>query len=64
MLLAYNGIIPPKEWYHNRFLFSSDDKTVKSLLHKNNINIPKEWDYNNYIPRNLIYYCEHFNNDL
>ncbi len=28
MYLANNGIIPPKEWYHDKYLKSNINKTV------------------------------------
>ncbi len=28
MELAFNKILPPNEWYHNKFLINNDGKTV------------------------------------
>ena len=47
MILAYNGIIPPKEWIHDKMLCNIYGDTVQYLLHRNNIEIPEEWRYGN-----------------
>jgi len=36
IILAYKGIIPPKEWYHDKYLCDKDCHTVAYYLLKNN----------------------------
>ena len=43
MYLASNGIIPPKEWYHNPELRNNKGETVEDILTQKNIEVPKEW---------------------
>lgn len=43
MILAENGIIPSKEWYHDPSLKISYTFTVAAFLANNNILPPKEW---------------------
>ena len=45
MILAYNGITPPKEWYHNPELQNKDGKTVEIYLMEKNIFVPDMWNY-------------------
>jgi len=46
MLLACNGIIPPKEWYHDPTICDNHGNTVAMYLVKNKIyNIPQEWHH-------------------
>ena len=40
MILAKNGIIPPKEWYHDPNLVNNEGRTVCYFLFINSINIP------------------------
>ena len=46
MLLANNGIIPPKEWMHNNNIRNFEGKTIKFILYnrgyiyKNDVFIP------------------------
>lgn len=35
MILAYNGIVPPKEWNHDKYLQDKKGKTVFDYLKKN-----------------------------
>lgn len=45
MILAHNGIVPPEEWLHNKYLKDNLNRTVCDYLFKNNIeNIPQEWN--------------------
>lgn len=41
MLLAQNGIIPPKQWEHNPKLHNNSEYTVATILLKNGIDVPK-----------------------
>lgn len=41
MTLASKSIIPPREWYHDKYLTNNNGETVALLLSKNNINIPE-----------------------
>ena len=41
MILADNGIIPPKEWEHNKKLIDEDGNTVGILLASNGVIPPK-----------------------
>jgi len=43
MLLAKNGIVPPKEWYHDPNIKNDWSETVAILLARNGILPPKEW---------------------
>ena len=44
--LAFNGIIPPKEWYHDPTFRDVDGFTVAlHLAHKKGIIPPKEWHH-------------------
>ena len=43
MIYACNGIIPPKEWYHDPKHRNSDNETVRDILKENNKNIPEYW---------------------
>ena len=43
MALAVNGIIPPKEWYHDPTLKSNNGETVAILLINHGSVPPKEW---------------------
>ena len=45
ILLAKNGIIPPNEWYHDKYIRNNNGETVKTLLKYNDINIPEFWNY-------------------
>ena len=45
MLLAYNKIIPPKEWCHDPLLENEVKDTVAIILINKNILPPKEWEY-------------------
>ena len=45
MWLAYNGIIPPKEWEHDPNLKDDDNMTVAMRLAENGIIPPKEWEH-------------------
>jgi len=45
MLLANNGIIPPKQWLHDPKLCDIDGNTVAINLLKNKIDVPEEWRY-------------------
>ena len=45
LLLAKNGIIPPKEWNHDATIHNNDNYTVAMYLFENKINPPKEWLY-------------------
>ena len=45
MILANNGIIPPKEWYHNPLLKNEIKDTVALILIYNDILPPKEWEH-------------------
>ena len=51
MTLAWKGIIPPKEWYHNPTIKDNDGKTVEDYLLENDKEVPEYWrikdDYNN-----------------
>lgn len=48
MILANNGIIPPKQWHHDPLLKNSDKETVAKILINRKIMPPREWmyDYN------------------
>jgi len=48
-MLAWNKIIPSKEWYHDCDLYNSRGLTVNMLLKKNNIDVPKEWKHSSII---------------
>lgn len=39
-----NGVIPPKEWLHNKYLRDNNNKTVFYYLKEKKCNIPEEWD--------------------
>ena len=41
MILAKNGIIPPKEWIHDSKLLNKNNETVALLLAGNGIIPPK-----------------------
>ena len=41
MILAYNGIIPPKEWEHDPKLTNKKDETVAIILLKKEIEVPE-----------------------
>ena len=43
MWLAFKGIIPPKEWYHNPEIKNSYNDTVAILLAGNKIIPLHEW---------------------
>ena len=51
MILALNGIIPPKEWYHNPNIkcdfINKEGKlirgSVEDYLEYHNIPVPQEW---------------------
>ena len=43
MILAKNGIIPPKEWEHEKSIEGNDGEYVLSLLRKNNLKVPEVW---------------------
>ena len=43
MLLAYNGILPPKEWCHDPSITDINKCTVAMILIRNGIIPPKEW---------------------
>ena len=45
MKLASNGIIPPKEWQHDKYLRDRWGNTVEFYLNRNGIDIPNEWKY-------------------
>ena len=32
MILAYRGIIPSKDWIHNKYLKSDENKTIEDYL--------------------------------
>ena len=49
MLLAENGIIPPKEWYHEPKLKNQFGNTVAMLLAWKGIASPPEWRHNPYL---------------
>ena len=40
MYLAENGIIPPKEWYHDPTMENKKHKRVADYLRSNHIEIP------------------------
>ena len=46
MLLAFNGIIPPNDWYHKPELQDNHSYTVAMLLADNKIIPPKQWQHN------------------
>lgn len=54
MLLAYKGIIPPKEWNHDPNIKNKKNKTVADILKENHIPLPNEWydDKMKYVKRN------------
>ena len=41
--MAENGIIPPKEWYHNPNIKNNYGWTVAHCLKLNNLPVPNEW---------------------
>lgn len=41
--LAYNGIIPPKQWYHKPEIKTTEGWTVAMYLAFNKIIPPYEW---------------------
>ena len=43
MILASNGIIPPREWEHDKFMKDSENYTVAELLSYQGIVPTKEW---------------------
>jgi len=43
MILARNGIIPPKEWYHDPTLTNKNGYTVAEILIDNKIAPPGIW---------------------
>lgn len=45
MLLANNGIEPPKEWSHDKDIKDNTGNTVAMYLAKNGKIIPKEWNH-------------------
>lgn len=45
MILASNGIIPPKEWHHSPELKNSAGWTVAMFLGRKGIIPPKEWHH-------------------
>ena len=45
MILASRGIIPPKEWYHNRLLCNNIHHTVAYYLIRSYMLPPKEWEH-------------------
>ncbi len=63
MILAKNKIIPPQEWYHNKYLVNFQDESVYDLLENNDIKSPKEWEYDDDIMHYLIDYCDYYDND-
>ena len=48
MDLAYNGIVPPKEWEHKHDIkaHAADNLTVALILSDNGIVPPKQWNHN------------------
>lgn len=50
MYLAQNGIIPPKEWQHYRYLRNNAGETVAIILAKYGIIPPKQWIYQKDLP--------------
>ena len=51
MLLAKDGIIPPKEWTHDPTIVNNHGKTVEKYLLENKKEVPEHWrikdDYDN-----------------
>ena len=43
MKYAENGIIPPKEWYHDPLFKGRYNNTVAIILAENGVVPPKEW---------------------
>ena len=43
MILAFKGIIPPKEWYHQPELYNVNGDRVKNLLIKAGKEVPDCW---------------------
>ena len=43
MLLAYNGIIPPKEWIHDPNIKNKRGDTVAYYLKKKNLPVSNKW---------------------
>ena len=43
MMLASNGIIPPKEWEHNKFIKDEYNRTVAEILSYRGIVPPQHW---------------------
>ncbi len=44
-MLAWKGIIPPKEWYHDPTMANVNGNTVAMCLAFNGIAPPKEWEH-------------------
>ena len=45
MTLAYKGIVPPKEWWHDPKLHDHEGNTVAMRLVSKGIIPPKEWHH-------------------
>jgi len=43
MILAYNGKVPPKEWYHDPSITNKNGCTVAMVLASKREIPPKEW---------------------
>lgn len=43
MILAKNGIIPPKEWMHDDSIIDYQDESLSDILAKHYLCSPKHW---------------------
>ena len=43
MILAKNGIIPPKEWMHDDSIIDFQDERLSDILAKHYLCSPKHW---------------------
>ena len=46
MMLADEGIMPPREWMHNYNIKDSYDYTLKDCLQEHNLVVPYHWNDN------------------
>ena len=44
IILAENGIIPPRRWMHDNKIENNFGQTIGSLLQDNKLPVPKHWD--------------------
>lgn len=54
MKLAFNGIIPPKEWHHLPRVKDDYDETVAMKLALNGLIPPKEWKEKWFLKPNFL----------